>query len=190
MVPGHRQDAPDHGRQTLPRFGLPRELCAAAPRNLVIPGPPVVLRRAPRARDPAAVLQPEQRGVDGPLVQHDGVPADLLDAPRDAVSVLRSHRGERLQDHQVQRPLQEIQFWILWHGHRSLAHAVWDVHRRRSAPVLPREGVMSRFRKWTSSVRAALENHPRLLATSIVLMALALATGAAAVGWICHDAAV
>ena len=64
----------------------------------------------PIGRDPSALLQTDERGVDGALVEQDFVSAGLLNAPGNAVAVLRAHGGEGLQHHQVQRALQEIQF--------------------------------------------------------------------------------
>jgi hypothetical protein len=56
------------------------------------------------------MLEPHQGGVDSAFVQFQNVAARLLDAPGDAVAVLRSHGVERLQHHQIQRALQQFEF--------------------------------------------------------------------------------
>ena len=67
---------------------------------------------APFGGDPAALLQPDEGGVDGALVEENFVAADLLDAAGDAVAVERAHGGEGLEDHEVQGALEEIEFGI------------------------------------------------------------------------------
>jgi penicillin-binding protein 1A len=46
---------------------------------------------------------------------------------------------------------------------------------------------MSRIRRWEHSARAWLEGKPRGIASAIVLMALALVTATATLGWFCYD---
>src|SRR5258708_4614527 len=83
-----RQNPAHHGGQTAPFAGFGGEpaLAAACDRIELRPAPGVGL--APFRRNEAAVLEPDERRVDGALVQDDGVAALLLDAPRDATAVL------------------------------------------------------------------------------------------------------
>ena len=70
----------------------------------------VVVGGAPLGGDPTALLEADERGVDGALVEEDFVAADLFDAAGDAVAVERAHGGEGLQDHEVEGALEEIEF--------------------------------------------------------------------------------
>src|SRR5262249_55414240 len=83
---------------------------------------------------------PHQRRIDGALIQQYLVSADLLDATRNSISVQRAHRCQRLQDHQVQCPLQKIEFrfahpHLLWHYHITISHLMWEHHRKRQENV-------------------------------------------------------
>ena len=83
---------PSDARQTV-------ELCLA-----------VVVRRAPLRRDGAFLFQLEQGRIQRAVIERQQVAAGLLDATRDAVSVLRTHRLQRFQHHQGQRALPDIRF--------------------------------------------------------------------------------
>ena len=61
--------------------------------------------------DPSALLEADERGVDGALIEQDLVAAGLLDAAGDAVAVERSHGFEGLQHHHVEGALKEIKFF-------------------------------------------------------------------------------
>ena len=102
------QEARHHAGDALPVLRRRRQLPAAGPRDRVELRPSVVLGAAPRRRNPAAMLEAQERGVDGSLVQLQRVVADLLDAARDAVAVQGAHALERLQDHQIERALKDI----------------------------------------------------------------------------------
>src|SRR5229473_2476118 len=56
----------------------------------------------------------------------------LLNAPRDAVAVERSHRIQRPEDHQVQCPLQKVEFGIGHIAPVQMPHeyhmSLWRVH--------------------------------------------------------------
>ena len=98
-----------HARKSVPSSAAcGGQLLPAGPRDRVELRLAVVVRRAPARRDPAALLQAEQRGVDRALIELQDVLADLLDAPGDAVAVQRPHRVERLQHHQIERALQDV----------------------------------------------------------------------------------
>ena len=77
-------------------------------------GDAVVLRLAialgalPRALDPALLLEAHERRIQRALIEHERVVGDLLEARREPVGVLRPHRGERPQDDQIERAVQEF----------------------------------------------------------------------------------
>ena len=48
--------------------------------------------------------------IQTPLIDGKKISADLLDAPRDSVAMLRSQDIESLEDHQRQRALQDVRF--------------------------------------------------------------------------------
>src|SRR5690348_10099508 len=87
----------------------------------------VVIGGPPFGRNPAALLEADERRVNGSLVEQDLIAADLLDAAGNAVAVLRAHNSQRLQDHDVKGSLQEVEF-ILGHGH-SMPQSMWRCHR-------------------------------------------------------------
>ncbi len=70
----------------------------------------IVVGGAPLGGDPATLLQAHKRGVNGPLVEQDLVAADLLNAARDAVAMLRADGGEGFEDHDVEGSLEQIEF--------------------------------------------------------------------------------
>jgi hypothetical protein len=53
------------------------------------------------------MLQAQQGGIDGSLIELQQVFAHLLDPARNAVAVQRPHRFQRLQHHQIERALQD-----------------------------------------------------------------------------------
>ena len=95
--------------QPSPVGGVLGQLLAALARDGVELGLAVVVGDAPFGGDPAPLLQADECGVDGPLVQQHLLAADLFDAARDAVAMQRAHARECLQDHQVQRSLEEFE---------------------------------------------------------------------------------
>jgi hypothetical protein len=56
-----------------------------------------------------------------------------LDPAGEPVSVERAHGGKGLQDHEVKRPLKNIELGsgglVLWHEHISMSRNMWHVHR-------------------------------------------------------------
>ena len=95
--------------------GFPRQLLPAGGGQRIELGPAVVLRPAPLGRDEALLLQLEQRGVEGAVVEGEPVPAGLLDPAGDSVAVERPEDLEGPEDHQGQGALLDIQFF----GHGS-----------------------------------------------------------------------
>src|SRR5439155_26502319 len=87
-----------------------RELSSSRPRNRVELCAPLCVRDAPFRRDPATLLQADESGIDRPLVEQDGITTSLLNATCETIAVLRSHGREGLKDHEIERPLQQVQF--------------------------------------------------------------------------------
>jgi hypothetical protein len=67
--------------------GIFRKPPPAAPGDGIEFGFAVVVRSPPFGRDPALLLEANQRSVDGALIEEDGVAAHLLDAARNAITV-------------------------------------------------------------------------------------------------------
>src|ERR1700680_5184476 len=99
------RDDPGHA---LPAFRLRGELLPARARQRVILGLAIVVRDAPLRADPPALLQPQQRRVQRPLVQLQQVLGNLLNALRDTIAVQRPKRIKRLQHNQIQGSLQDL----------------------------------------------------------------------------------
>src|SRR5262245_27580239 len=133
------EQATHHYGKTLPLVVLDFQLLRACFRDGVELRAAVVLGQALFRLDPAAVLEAYERDVNRALVQNDRVAADLLDAPRDAVSVERAHGEQRAEDHEVQCALEDLEFVgrhtpVLWDVHRSVWPFMWYVNRRRPCP--------------------------------------------------------
>jgi hypothetical protein len=60
-----------------------------------------------------------ERGIHRSFIQLQGVFTHLFQPPRDAIAVQRPHRVERLQDHQVQGPLQDLRATAFSFGHNK-----------------------------------------------------------------------
>src|SRR6266702_1965060 len=97
----------DGGRQFEPCALFRRKLFLAAARQVVKLGATVVLRSAPASFDPAAALQPVQRGIQRALLHLKNVAGYLLDALGDGPSMLRPQR-QSLEDQEVQGALGKI----------------------------------------------------------------------------------
>src|SRR5262249_26628963 len=123
------------------------------PRLAIVRGSP------PLGGNPAALLQSHQRGIDRTLVEQHFVPAHLLNAPRDAVTVERPHRGKRLQNHQVQCSLQKIEFGLsqvalLCYYHRSISQVYVGMPQESSgASFWPQAPLRPAWTPATSSAR-------------------------------------
>src|SRR4029453_6675819 len=68
----------------------------------------VALRPLPRPLDPALLLEANERGIQGPLIERQRMLGDLLEARGEPVSMLGPHRGERPQDDQIERALEKF----------------------------------------------------------------------------------
>jgi hypothetical protein len=84
------------------------ELPSSRRRDLVEARPAIVLRRPPLPAQEPALLQAHQARVERPHIELEGAVGDLLQPRRDRVAVRRSQRRQGLQDHEVQRALQNV----------------------------------------------------------------------------------
>src|SRR5712692_9973604 len=130
------QHPADHAGNAFPTLGFTSPLFAPRFGERIEPRLTVVFRGAPLRADPALLREPQQRGIYCALIQPQHLLAELLDAPRDPVPVQWPQSIERLQHHEIQRPLQYFRA-VLCHDHRSiLAQLLCDCHR--SATYVPR----------------------------------------------------
>src|SRR4030095_15087865 len=93
-----------------PMATFPLELLSACLPPAIELRAPIVVRETPIAGYRALLLQFQQDGIQGAVVDGEQVLADLLDALRDAVAVLRPGRLERPQDHERQGALPDFTF--------------------------------------------------------------------------------
>src|SRR5437762_1013496 len=98
---GHRSGEPE------PRARLATQVLASGAGERVVTGAAVVLRDAPPRCDPALVLESPERRVERTLFDDQHVARGPLDPARDAETVLLA-AGQRLQDDETERALQEI----------------------------------------------------------------------------------
>ena len=75
----------------MPVGGVFRPLLPAGAGDGVVLGFAIVVGGAPFGGDPAALLEADERGVDGALVEEDFVAAGLFDAAGYAVAVQGAH---------------------------------------------------------------------------------------------------
>src|SRR6266446_8955016 len=119
----------DHAGNPFPAFGFTSQLFASGFGDRIEPRPAVVFRDAPLRTNPALLREAQQRGVYRALIQPQHLLAKLLDAPRESVPVQWPERIERLQHHEVQRPLQHFGA-VLCHTQRNiLAQLLCDCNR-------------------------------------------------------------
>ena len=86
----------------------------------------IVVGRAPRALDPAALLESLERGVERSVVDEERVAGPRLDGDGDAVAVMRPER-QHAEDEEIERSLEErisrrIVFWLTFY---QSIRAVW-----------------------------------------------------------------
>ena len=115
------------------------ELATAGGGDGVEAGAPVVVADTPGALDPGLLLEPEQRRIDGALVQRQAAVGDLLNPPGDAVAVERAHRRECLEHHQVERAVRHLgvgrgAWLLLLKVNMSLPRFMLKGNRRRVTP--------------------------------------------------------
>ncbi len=76
----------------------------------------VALGLAPRALDPALLFEPHQRGIERALIERQRMIRHLREPRRQPVGMLRSHRGQRAQDDEIEGALEELDAFT---GHTS-----------------------------------------------------------------------
>src|SRR5579863_10330374 len=82
---GGSEEPRDYGGKLLPILSGLRQPLRSPRSDRIKLRLPFVFGDAPLRLDQPSLLQTHQRRVDRPLIQQDSVPADLLDAPRNAV---------------------------------------------------------------------------------------------------------
>src|SRR6476661_5185122 len=102
------QYASNHSADALPVLGLRCQPLSPCPRDGIKLGFAIVIRCPPSAGNPPSLHQPHQRRINRSLIDLQSLFADLLDSSRDSVAVQWPHRGQRLQHHQIQCPLQNL----------------------------------------------------------------------------------
>src|SRR6516225_7766590 len=75
----------------------------------------LVVALAPMRGDPPPLLEAYERRIDRALIEVQQVVRHLLDPPGDAVPVRRAEGVERLQHHDIERPLQHIRLHVVVH---------------------------------------------------------------------------
>src|SRR5271167_1852368 len=128
--PFQSQDTSYHARNPLPILGLHGKPLLAPRRDRVKFGLAVVPGRPPLRSDPPLLQHAQQRRIHRTFVQTQYVAADLLDSPSNPEPVLRPQRMKRLQNHQVQRPLQHFRLLCVRHG-------VLPLHSPKEATISP-----------------------------------------------------
>src|SRR4026208_1879006 len=113
----------------MPVAGFARQLPAPRGGQAVVLGAAIVLRQAPLRRDEAFLLELQEGGVEGAVIEGQAVLAGLLDAAIDAVAVEGPEDLEGFEDHQGQSALFDVQ--LLCH-----TPVLWDTH----STVTPQSG--------------------------------------------------
>src|SRR5262245_38790608 len=127
------EESGDDAGGAVPARCFARKLLSTSPGDRVILRAAVVLRRPPLGRNPPFLLESQQRGIQGALVQTERVAADLFDAPRDAPAVQRPHGIERFQDHQCQRAVENVD--LVGRHEDAFAAAIGPAYSYRNAVI-------------------------------------------------------
>src|SRR5207249_3939134 len=97
-------------RRLFPTLGLQPQLFAPPARESIEARLAVILGGAPSGSDRTLLLELQQDGIQGPLVDGEKISADLLDAPGDPVAMQGAENIQSLKHHQRQRALSNIRF--------------------------------------------------------------------------------
>src|SRR5579864_2836033 len=106
-----RKQLGNYRRHALPAFGFSSELFFAGACQRVVAGAAIVFRSAPLGRNPAALFEAQECGVERALIQLEKVFGNLLDALGDTVTVKRPERIERFENDEVKRALKNFAAW-------------------------------------------------------------------------------
>src|SRR6266566_1243064 len=98
----------------MPFAGFARQLLAPRGGEGVVLGAAIILGLTPFRFDESLLLELEERGVQGAVVEREAVFARLLDAASDAIAVKRPEYVEGFENHQGERALLHVQ--LLGHG--------------------------------------------------------------------------
>src|SRR5687768_12460791 len=101
------EDETDRADEAVPGGELLSQRPPSGGGEPVVLGAAAVLGGAPLRVDPAALLEPDEGGVDGTLAYLERVLRELLDAVSETPSVHRRER-ERLENEQVEGALQDL----------------------------------------------------------------------------------
>src|SRR5450631_161701 len=86
----------------LPIASFLLKLLTTEPGEFVEFGLTIVVGDAPFGCDPSLLLQLQQSGIQGSIIEREQVSTGLFNAASNAITVLRSHGFNGLQDHECQ----------------------------------------------------------------------------------------
>jgi len=110
MREGSFEEPANNRCRLFPTLRLDLQLPAPLSCQAIEARPAIILRGTALGGDRAFLLKPQRHGIQRPLIHGQRISANLLDAPRDSIPVQRSQHIKSLEDHQRQRPLQDIRF--------------------------------------------------------------------------------
>src|SRR4051812_43907555 len=105
-----REKGRDEIGRLVPLAGLARELLPARRGERVVLRAAVVLGLAPLGDDETLLLELEQGGIEGAVVERKPILAGLFDAPGDAVAVERPEHLECFENHEGEGALFDFEF--------------------------------------------------------------------------------
>src|SRR6185437_4665918 len=126
LLRGWPHDAANATDKPLPSGSLCRQLLPARMREPGILCLPIVCRRAPKCRDPAAIFEAVQRRIQRAMLHLQDVFGPLLDRVSDGMSMCRSQH-ERLEYQHVERALQHVAFRSLPFRHGFLNSTLYEL---------------------------------------------------------------
>src|SRR5215831_8392658 len=129
-----RKESLDDRRRLFPVLRLCLQLLAALACQAIKACLAVVLGCAPLGRDRSFLHELEQDRIERALIDRQQIAADLLDAPGDAVAMLRAEHIQRLQHHQRQGALSNVRFLhragiSIWIPKGSMPRFLWESNR-------------------------------------------------------------
>src|SRR5690348_3096362 len=134
-LPFRREEGRDEVRGLIPFAGFARELLPPSGGKPVILGAAIVLGLPPFRLDEAFLLELEQGGIEGAVVEREAILTGLLDATCDAVAVQRAKAFECLEDHEGEGALLDFEL-----AHRGV---LWDSHITVCSEIRPRKTNLS-----------------------------------------------
>ena len=101
------------GRHAIPLGLLGRKLPPSSGSDCIESGLPVVVGETPVGPHKAALLQAHEPRVQRAHIESERTARDLLEARGDRVAVQRAERGDSLQDHEIERTLEDVSLGLL-----------------------------------------------------------------------------